>query len=61
MANILENGCEMSAEHAIEKDEKRRFWHMHLLFILRHDSNVRLSYSIFRAVCAKIMGATVHF
>ena len=34
---------------------------MHALVTLRHDSNVRLSYPIFRAACAKIMGGTVHF
>ena len=56
-ANILET----SAEHTIEKGPKRGFWHMHALFTLRHDSNVRLSYPIFRAACAKIMGSTVHF
>jgi len=55
--NILES----SAEHAIEKGPKRGFWHMHALITLRHDSNVRLSYPIFRAACAKIMGGTVHF
>ena len=55
-ANILET----SAENAIEKGPKRGFWHMHALVTLRHDSNERLSYPIFRAACAKIMGGNVH-
>ena len=33
------NVLESSAEHAIEKGQKRGFWHMHALVTLRHDSN----------------------
>ena len=58
---FLQKFVYLTAEHAIEKGPKRGFWHMHALVMLRHDSNVRLSYPIFRAACAKIMGGTVHF
>ena len=34
---------------------------MHALLTLQHDSNVCLSYPIFRATCATIMDGTVHF
>ena len=55
--NILQT----TADHAIEKGEKRGFIHLHALVSVKHTSSVRLSYPVFRAACEKILGGKCHF